>query len=118
MYGLPLSPGRAYTWRRFGVLMRGLGADSRFHKALRELNPGDGGDIDTSQWDRTDQILAVIADLLVAANWQRGGGGGKPELLFNRDKPKRSVPKPRLLLSQDEIRRRLSAKGTKGAISG
>ena len=37
------------------------------------------------QWDPATQLLAVIVDLLNAANWQRGGGKGP------RPKP---IPRP------------------------
>lgn len=38
-----------------------------------------------SPWTRTEMLLAMIADLLAGANWQRGGGKGA------RPKP---IPRP------------------------
>lgn len=32
---------------------------------------------DAAEWSTTDHLLALVADLLAAANWQRGGGKGK-----------------------------------------
>jgi hypothetical protein len=40
---------------------------------------------ESADWSVTDQLLALIADLLAAANWQRGGGKG------TRPKP---LPRP------------------------
>lgn len=55
--------------------------------------PGDGQP-DTSMWPNSDKLLALIADLLLVANWQRGGGKDKPRLIFSDDKA--SKPKPAL----------------------
>jgi hypothetical protein len=51
-------------------------------------------------WTDTEQLLAIVADSVRAANWQRAGGkGGKPKPL-PRPKPKTQARK----LSPDEIR--------------
>lgn len=39
-----------------------------------------------ADWNASDHLLAVVADLLAAANWQRGGDKKKP-----RPKP---LPRP------------------------
>lgn len=83
-YGLPLAPGILYTWRRFRVLVRGLQEGSRFVRLAAKNTPK--GDVDTSEWGRTDQLLAIVADLLVVSNWQRTGSKEEPSFLFLRDK--------------------------------
>ena len=67
-YGVALSDltvGRL-TWRRLGVLVRQLPAESR---VVATLNRGSSG-----EWPMSDHLLALILDALHAANWQRGGG--------------------------------------------
>jgi hypothetical protein len=115
-YHLPLSPGRTYTWRRFGVLVRGLSHDSRFARAVsaRHPAPDDGGRADTAAWSLSERLLALAIDHLAIANWQRGGGKSKLSLPFgdadgDGDAPTRR--KPRIDLPQDQIRARLAARG-------
>lgn len=80
-YRLPLAPGRLYTWRRFGVLLRGLPPDSLYVR-LASSDTSTVAAADMSAWGLTDRLLAVIADAAVKANWQRGGGKGRPPSLF------------------------------------
>jgi hypothetical protein len=116
LYGLPLQPGRAYTWRRFGVLLRGLDHDSRFARTLADLSPDlptSSGPVDISGWSRTDQLLANIADQLQGANWQRSGGKSPYKPQFQM-KPKRSSAPKSTTLTDAQIRERLARRGPQG----
>lgn len=85
-YRLPISPGRRYTWRRFGVLMRGLPPESLFARTMARRLP-DTGQPDMSSWPLAERLLGTIAEILLAANWQRGGGKGPRPQLFGSGKP-------------------------------
>jgi hypothetical protein len=63
---------------------------------------------DTSRWTLTEQLLASIIDVLMLANWQRGGGkGNKPPLMTERapDAVRTQV------FSDDQIRQILTSQG-------
>lgn len=84
--------GRGLTYRRLGVLVAGLGKDSALTRSVRR-NPLEGSDEsgemspeeEMAAWGLEHHLLALIADLLAGANWQRGGGkGSKP----------RPIPRP------------------------
>lgn len=114
-YHLPLSPGRAYTWRRFGALVRGLPHDTRFARAVtaRLPAPDGGGKADMASWSLTERLLALAVDHLAIANWQRGGGRSKLSLPFGDDGGDggSTRSKPRIEMSQDQILARLAARG-------
>lgn len=76
--------GDALSYRRLSVFLAGSPEDSSFARSS-------GGD--ESLWTLTDQLLALIADQLAAANWQRGGGVGP------RPKP---IPRPGVVDSDDK----------------
>lgn len=97
---MPLAPGRAYTWRKFKVLVRQLPQNSRLLRAM----PTDDSNAtpDTSNWENTDKLLALIADLLLIGNWQRSGEKKKPRLIFAED-TSASKPKPSAL-PDDQVR--------------
>lgn len=116
VYGLPLRPGRAYTWRRFGVLLRGLDQDSRFARVMRTLQPSSGsgsGPVYVGDWSRVEQLLAQIADLLHGANWQRAGGKTALKQIFTFTAPSSSGRRPsgRKTLSDEQVRERLALRG-------
>lgn len=70
-YGLHISElgGPRLSWRRFAVLVRHLPPESATARASRG-----------SEATVTNELLAHVANLLAAANWQRGGGKGpKPK---------------------------------------
>ena len=60
-----------------------------------------------ADWTLTDHLLAVVADQLAIANWQRGGGKSKRPKPIPRpgaqDKDKKRIGTP---VSLDEARRR------------
>lgn len=75
-------PGLAYSWRRFGVLVDQLPAESRFALELVAQAPANTDPPDLTRWANSDRLLALIADQLTIANWQRAGGKQtKPTLL-------------------------------------
>lgn len=59
----------ALTWRRLGVLIRGLPLGSR---TLTAVNP-------SAEWTIDTHLLAGILDTVQGANWQRSGKGRRPE---------------------------------------
>jgi hypothetical protein len=63
---------RHLTWRRLDVLIEHLPATSSLR--LSTVGP-------QASWDTSDYLLALIADLLAAGNWQRSGKGQKPRPL-------------------------------------
>jgi hypothetical protein len=95
-YTLPLSAlgTRALTWRRLGVLLRQLPAESALHRGVA----GPSWDVDT-------QLLAVTANRLGILAWQGAGSKGKPPEPIKPPETKR----PRSLVSVPEMRRRLAA---------
>lgn len=59
------------TWRRFRELLSELPLGSQTNVAVE--GPA-------AYWGLTDELLAIVANILAIANWQRGGGKGrKPE---------------------------------------
>ena len=54
----------ALSWRRADVLIRQLPREARL---TQEMHPA-------QRWSQTDYLLALVADLLNLANWQRLGG--------------------------------------------
>ena len=68
---------RRLTWRDLYVIVRQSPQDSAIHRATA------GPD---HIWDLHGHLLAVIADVLLVANWQRGGDE-------NAKKPER-IPRP------------------------
>jgi len=70
--------GRGLSYRRLGVLIEGLPSDSAFGRALaRDAPPVEMTEEDEARaWRLEHHLLALVADLLSAANWQRGGGQG------------------------------------------
>jgi hypothetical protein len=79
------------TWRRFGVLVRGLPGTSNTKRALSN------GD---TVWGATEHLLAVLIDVCQIANWQRGGDKKIP-------KPE-PFPRPGLTARVDERRTQLT----------
>lgn len=71
------------TWRRLGVLVRGLPRESATFIAVNGVD---------YEWGPVEYLLAHVADLLAGANWQRGGGKGP------RPKP---LPRPGRERSRD-----------------
>lgn len=67
----------ALSWRRAGVLIRQLPREARL---TQELHPA-------QRWSQTDYLLALVADLLNLANWQRASAGRRSAL--PRPKPLR-----------------------------
>ena len=61
-YGVKLSdlPAGRLTWRELGVLVRGLPAGSRTHRAVAGID---------DYWTRTEQLLAGIYDMLQVIDW-------------------------------------------------
>lgn len=65
---------KAGDWRRLWVYVSQLPADSPLVLAVSGQE---------ARWGVAEQVLAGIHDILVVANWQRGGGKGpKPERLI------------------------------------
>lgn len=67
----------------------------------------------TADWSATEHLLAVVADLLAAANWQRGGDKKKqrPKPLprpgdFKASKKDPAELRARLLAHRERTRRR------------
>lgn len=58
---------RLLTWRDLLVIVRNLPPTSSLSRAIN----GEAAD-----WGVTEHLLALIADHLAGANWQRGGGQG------------------------------------------
>lgn len=82
------------------MLLRELPLNSRFVRA--QPVEDSGGKPDMSSWDNSDKLLALIADLLLLANWQRSGESKKPKLFFSADEP--SPVGGGLVLSDSDVR--------------
>jgi hypothetical protein len=97
-YGLPLSDlfNGSLTPRRLAVLIRNLPNESA---TARDFH----GEV--LDWGQTEHLLALIADLLAEANWQRQGDKAKqhPKPLTRPGQTKR------LALDAAEVKRRLLA---------
>jgi hypothetical protein len=85
------------TWRRLGILVRNLPAESATLRAMH----GHAAD-----WSVTDHLLAAVVDVLQGGNWQRGGGKGK------RPKP---LERPKSAQVMRERRRRMEEMAAKHA---
>lgn len=81
-YGLPLAglTTGELTWRRLGVLVRHLPREAASVRAQHG---------EQTWWGDSEYLLAVIADLLAGANWQRANAG----LKHPKPKPK-PLPRP------------------------
>lgn len=75
--------GRGLSWRRLGVLVEAL-ATTPGTRLFAELSGSD--------WTREEQLLALIADVLAIANWQRQGRKGAPKPKPVSPQPKASAP--------------------------
>lgn len=101
--------GKQFSWRRFGVLLEGLPGDSAFARAVAASGEQEesGGKVDPTDWPLRDQLLAMISDLLLIANFQRSGAKGqKPDLLILG---KGAARRPDQVLDQDAVRAALQA---------
>lgn len=56
------APGRSFTWRDLRAIVTMLPPGSALHRVS-----------DDEGWSRADHLLALIADQLATANWQRQG---------------------------------------------
>lgn len=97
--------GRRLSWRRLGVLLRYLPDDSATARAQHG----------TQGWTVDTYLLAMIADHLAAANWQRAGkkNAPKPERLPRpgvEDQRKQTRRFGTKSFTVDEMRRRLAAR--------
>lgn len=99
----------ALTFRRFGVLVEQLPPEARTLRAMTKDAPKKmDGDAKVDEWPLEAQLLALIHDTLAVANWQRGGGKGKPTTIVQ--KRRRSTSRP-TLVSQARIRAHLKSLG-------
>ena len=65
------------------MLLRGLPHDALYPRRLAATLPEGGGNgVDMSMWTLTDRLLAMVVEVLAAANWQRGGGKGTRPVVF------------------------------------
>ncbi|MGE3795113.1 MAG: hypothetical protein AB7I38_14460 [Dehalococcoidia bacterium] len=69
------------SWRRLGVLIRGLPVESRFVSSLPRTTGVDTDDSTASRWSHQEYILADLYDLLLAAH--------------SRDHSAKPYPRPR-----------------------
>lgn len=60
-----------------GLDLRRLGTPDLTYRRLKVAV--DGLRRADAEWSTTDHLLALIADHLAAANWQRGGKGPRPK---------------------------------------
>ena len=102
-YGVRLSdlPAGRLTWRELGVLVRGLPAGSRTHRALAGID---------DYWTRTEQLLAGIYDMLRVLDWHYISAHTKTPPRRPEPLERPGVEKPRIgttVLSIDEMRKRL-----------
>lgn len=110
MYGLRLGllGSSELTWRRFGVLLRGLPPGSAFAAALTASGEVEVEEkFDPSEWSLSDQLTGLMLDTLAIANWQRGGKGNAPKGIMQTGR--RNPDAPKQSLSQDAIRSTLEA---------
>jgi hypothetical protein len=96
-YGLPLA-GCLHDWRRLGVLVRQLPPEAALYRSMFG---------EKALWGSQEHLLALIADILNAANWQRGGdkNAKRPKPLPRPgDLPDRDLfrPKGRSIAEMDE----------------
>ena len=82
-----LTLGRGLTYRRIGVLITALPSESAFIEAFADDHPGEKMKMSETmlQWSLDQRLLAMIAQQLAGANWQRGGGKGSTPNLFADD---------------------------------
>lgn len=81
------------TWRRLGVLIRGLPVESLTRTAIRNETPvtalrSQSSDADYGPWTQTDMLLAELIDLTRWLQWAKTKSGQE-----NRDHPK-PFPRP------------------------
>lgn len=63
------------SWRRLKILIDNLPIDSQTTCSVYG---------DKALWGTKEELLAICADALIAANWQRGGGKGRRPKPINR----------------------------------
>lgn len=85
--------------RRLDVLVRNMPDGSATARAIH-------GEV--VEWGATEHLLALVADLLAQANWQRQGDKGKPAPK-PVDRPGYRNGRIHRVMDPDEVRRRLLA---------
>lgn len=72
------------SWRRFGVILRGLPIESRYLTAVRNATPPDA-ELPAPEpgvfgpWSQRDMLIARIGDGIDALLWQNAGDPQKPK---------------------------------------
>lgn len=92
------------------MLVEQLPKTSRTLTALSRDHPGDPNQpIDIDAMSTSEQLLALIHDVLSVANWQRSGGKGKPTMIVPK-RPRGKI-RPKVEVPEAYVRARLRALG-------